>query len=90
MTKTKYFPSKEWLIQENKFKDPNSVWASCGYCETTFYLGQLEDQITVHELGKTTVNLTMYDKEKAEELANRWLSDHIYFYCRDRKRGKII
>ncbi len=66
--KTKYFPSEEWLIQEGKFKDQNSMWANCGYCETT-------ETLFTHE-------------DNSDELANRWLSDHVYFNCI--KRGKHV
>ena len=76
----KYYPSEDWLKKNGKFGNPNSVWANCGYCNTTFYLSDIPNgslYLSVRD-GPGYSSFKMENEKVGVHLAERWLhEEHI-------------
>ena len=71
-----FYPSEEWLKNNGKFGNPESIWAQCSKCNTRFYIGDIGDSVKLmnhNQRGYT--NHWMANEEEAAQLAGRWLHE---------------
>ena len=74
----KYYPDIEWLKENGYNINPNSLWASCGYCDTVYYLGQINGVDSIYLVSEGGIGYSenyLFDHENAVKLANRWLQE---------------
>ncbi len=80
---------EEWIKEQGYLGNPNSMWASCGYCKTIYYMGQIGEPIRLRAVnsGGYVLNYTYESQpeDKMIHLLDRWLWEEHIPRCADAK-----